>query len=627
MVGRTCGVGIGLALGACLLGCGTGGDGEMHLPPLDGAREETSALASGRWEVALTICTRRLGLDPADCSAQYCELVAHTMLFLDEFNSYLLPLFRGGVQLDSSTLDLTRLMNISLLMSQISVDSAEVADRRCEYTLPHLPLRIGDPADPLVLADVRGRWTPRSAQLIGAIFASLRYLFSVVSESDLGGIGAGERLELPPLLAELQARIAAHDALLWSVPADPAVPQGGWLDRNGDGRPDAADELLIDLFEPDSDRRIFDFRGAELVRGEALPRGRLPIPKTAPHRSCQYRRWHIETLYESPQVGTTDGMSFSPDGQRLAFPMRDSGTYQIHIAAAAGTNPVCVTCDGPRSWNDGVRWRPGTPGDTLLFLSNRDHPFSISGAGGGAGQELYAMRPDGSQVTRLTVSPAWATNYHPNWSLDGQHIVWVTTAERTWDVMVADFVEAQGQPQLVNRHRLVHDTTWWEAHGFTQDNTAVLTTNTRAGFQSADIYLVEIATGARTRLTDDLSWDEHAHLSPDGRVMSFVSGRWRPAAMQKLTNGALSPVYDFFWIVPTILFGFRNPPVGFSTELTLLDADGARSEQLTSDDEVVADNVWSPDGTRILFRQTPVKGGRPSRLRLLTFDDCQSEEL
>jgi len=28
---------------------------------------------------------------------------------------------------------------------------------------------------------------------------------------------------------------------------------------------------------------------------------------------------------------------------------------------------------------------------------------------------------------------------------------------------------------------------------------------------------VDVATGARTRITDDLAWDEHAHLSPDGR--------------------------------------------------------------------------------------------------------------
>jgi len=44
--------------------------------------------------------------------------------------------------------------------------------------------------------------------------------------------------------------------------------------------------------------------------------------------------------------------------------------------------------------------------------------------------------------------------------------------------------------------------------------------------------------------------------------------------------------------------------------------------RLTEDDEVVADNEWSPDATRILFRQTPVGTGKAAKLRLLTFDDC-----
>src|SRR5262249_33215331 len=156
------------------------------------------------------------------------------------------------------------------------------------------------------------------------------------------------------------------------------------------------------------------------------------------------------------------------------------------------------------------------------FVSGRDHPYAIGGAGGGFGQELYAMRADGSQVTRLTTSHAWATNYHVNWSHDGKRIVWGSTESRAWDVMVADFVDDERGFHLENARRLVHDTSWWETHDFTLDGSAVITTNTRAGWQSADIYAIDLATGGRTRLTDDPAWDEHAHLSPDGRKMSWI---------------------------------------------------------------------------------------------------------
>src|SRR5262249_14761983 len=153
----------------------------------------------------------------------------------------------------------------------------------------------------------------------------------------------------------------------------------------------------------------------------------------------------------------------------------------------------------------------------------------------------------GSQVTRLTRSSAWATNYHVNWSNDGKRLVWGSTEARTWDVMVADFVDDASGFRLANVRRLTHDTSWWATHGFTAVGRPVLTTNTRAGWQSADLSLIDVATGARTRLTDDLSWDEHGHFSPDGRKLSWISARWRPASMLRLTDGSLSPAFDFFW--------------------------------------------------------------------------------
>ena len=42
------------------------------------------------------------------------------------------------------------------------------------------------------------------------------------------------------------------------------------------------------------------------------------------------------------------------------------------------------------------------------------------------------------------------------------------------------------------------------------------------------------------------------------------------------------------------------------------------------EDKVIADNEWSPEGTRIIFRETdPSSPTTPTRLRILTFDDCQ----
>jgi len=72
-----------------------------------------------------------------------------------------------------------------------------------------------------------------------------------------------------------------------------------------------------------------------------------------------------------------------------------------------------------------------------------------------------------------------------------------------------------------------------------------------------------------------------------------------------------------------IFFEFVNPPVGSSTELTLMTNDGTGVTELTTDHEVCADNQWSADGTRIVFRESSPDPTTPTRIRMVTFDDCQ----
>jgi TolB protein len=368
--------------------------------------------------------------------------------------------------------------------------------------------------------------------------------------------------------------------------------------------------------------RVLDFSGARFLRGNALPVGALTPTSALPPARCGYRRYHIDTIRSGAGVGTTDGMDFSPDGSKLVLPLAANGEYQLHLLNADGTNPVCITCTPGSGQNDGARWRPGSA-DTLVFISDRDHPYAIGGAGGGAGQELYAMKIDGSKLSRLTVSGAWATNYHVNWSRDGKKLVWGRTQGRTWDVVVADFVEDAAGFRLANLKTLPRDTTWWEPHGFSADGGRVIASHSRAGLLSSDIYAVRISDGQTTRLTGDLSWDEHAHLSPDGRKLAWMSGRSRPASVQRLNDGSLSPIFDFFWIGPGVFFQFVNPPAGYAAELYIMDADGRNVQQLTSDGEVVADSMWSPDGKRIVFRQSEPRLFGGARVRVLTFDDCQ----
>ena len=573
------------------------------------------SFARGEWDDALSMCQAVEEARPDDCGAHYCDFIARSMQAVDRINDFLTP--HSGLGLVGLAIEMPKLD--SAMADAVRSADAVIA-RSCEYDLPTVPLRVGTERDPILRGDVRGRWTVRDAHLLAALFSSMRYVMKGATSSKKIPADSSESPALPPLLSDMQRHLVAQDALLFSQPADPAALRGGWLDRNGNHVPDGPDELLVDIFEPGTQKRIFDFSTAEFVKGEALPQAPLLPTASLPPARCGYQKFHLDDVASGSEVSTTDGMTFSPDGTKIALPLTVKGKLQIHLMSADGKARTCLTCGQPGN-NDGVRWRPG-PADALLFVSDRDHPDAFGNDGGGYGQELYAMRPDGSHVTRLTTSHVWAANYHPNWSPDGKRIVWGRTEDRTWDVDVADFVSDDKGMRLESTKRVVHDTTWWETHGFSPDGRRVITTNTRAGMLATDIYTVDVETGKEERLTTAAAWDEHAHLSPDGRKLAWISGRFRVAPVVALSDGSISPVYDFMWIGPGIFFDLL-PSAGYSTELTMMDADGTNVQRLTTDDLIVADNEWSADGRKIIFRQTDVGSKSATKIRVLTFDDCR----
>jgi Tol biopolymer transport system component len=100
-----------------------------------------------------------------------------------------------------------------------------------------------------------------------------------------------------------------------------------------------------------------------------------------------------------------DHPQYSPDGTKVAFVSRRSGTYEIWLCASDGSNPVRLTSMGGPVVV-GPRWSPD--GRRIAF-------FATTGPAGS--YQTYVMDVDGGRPSRLTQSegglealPAWSRN-------------------------------------------------------------------------------------------------------------------------------------------------------------------------------------------------------------------------
>jgi Tol biopolymer transport system component len=168
--------------------------------------------------------------------------------------------------------------------------------------------------------------------------------------------------------------------------------------------------------------------------------------------------------------------SWSPDGTQIAFSRQSpfTGLGGVWVVNVDGTGMRQLTseenADSEPSWSPDGRW--------IAFSSDRDDNL-----------ELYAVRPDGTGVRRLTDTPT-THEENPDWSPDG-------------DLLAFDACEAPSWPC--------------------------------PGSPNYEVYTID-AAGAVAQLTTDPTIDANPAWSPDGLQIAFRSDRtgntevWKMAA-------------------------------------------------------------------------------------------------
>ena len=74
--------------------------------------------------------------------------------------------------------------------------------------------------------------------------------------------------------------------------------------------------------------------------------------------------------------------------------------------------------------------------------------IAFGGRLGGSDFDIYTMRPDGTDVRRLTDAPE--PESHPSWSPDGDRLVYSRMVNGTWEIFLMS-ADGAGQVNLTNR--------------------------------------------------------------------------------------------------------------------------------------------------------------------------------
>ncbi len=323
------------------------------------------------------------------------------------------------------------------------------------------------------------------------------------------------------------------------------------------------------------------------------------------------------------------------------------GYVDVWTCDSDGDNRTCVTrgVEGlPQLHNGNPAWHPN--GEWIVFTAQNPDATEkrlsdLAVPGNGLNCNIWCIRPDGFDPVQLTHIPTSHTRpagvLHPQFSHDGSTLFWagpegvyepgVTWGQ--WAMRLADVTMGAEGPELSNIRTLQPGGArcFYESHGFSpSDDRIIFCGNLQPNqpVEGMDIYTLNLDTGDLLRLTESFhDWDEHAHFSPDGSRIAWMSGRGLDVQISSMKTGRWQQ--------------------DLKTELWVMDADGSNRRRLTFFNEpahphsewigggraVISDSAWMPDGERIIFclvTDEPSIGKMRSRLVILDLADIEPND-
>lgn len=281
------------------------------------------------------------------------------------------------------------------------------------------------------------------------------------------------------------------------------------------------------------------------------------------------------------QPGSPDATVVTPDApppkptlaaDQLVFDStRSSSNHEIFVMKTDGSNATRLTID-PAYEN----WWPRISPDRTRILFYR----SPAGMPENYGQaSLWVMNADGTGVTQLRArgQDGWTMQGHGEWSPDGTRIAMFGSAAGALEIFVTDAAGAN-PVQYTRRGGVNTDVSW------SPDGTKLLLNGCPGSPcvpASYEIYVMPaVALGATTRLTTDTVASYDPYFSPDGTQIAWLVNVDPTANVIPGTTTSLGR-----WAI------------------RIAGASGANARYLIDDGNINSKPAWSLDGQTIYFHR------------------------
>jgi Tol biopolymer transport system component len=297
-------------------------------------------------------------------------------------------------------------------------------------------------------------------------------------------------------------------------------------------------------------------------------------------------------------------LAWGKKNNKIAFDrLGRDGYFDLWIMNPDGSGQKSLTINHPQLPNKHIgqpAWHPS--GKFIVTQAQKSHVPRYADnkctPGAGALNDLWIITPDGKRVWKIhsvrdEISKDSAGVLHPHFSHDGTKLFWAERVKHNnrpfgkWILRVADFQLSEGSGPRLGKIRSYNPgggSSFFESHNFSPDDQYVLFTGNQEG--PLEIYEMNVESGAVKRLTyhSAYTWDEHAHYSPDGEKIIWMSSKG---------------------------LRFTLKPFFLEAEFWMMNRNGTDQKQLTwfhtpnhphyldKSFAVAADFDWSPDGNQI----------------------------